>query len=330
MDTMRNLLFAFLAGLAAAVGGCGPAQPVSIITEESLSTSVEQAAWEGAGGGRVLQTQDYRIFTTIQGGNLIATMPGFMEACRRNYLRILRLPDRPAQGPMTIYLLDNRQEWASLTRSLLGDQAGKFLSIEQGGYCYRDLCVFWRIGGTATLSVAAHEGLHQYIHSRLADQLPMWLEEGLCTQAEGYDLRGRTVAFSTDFNIARRGDVENALTARFWIPVDKLLPMDAGDAVGAHTERATAYYGQLWALVKFIRSDPATSAGLDRLIADAEAGRLHQAVGVPPEALAELRLRGRIYNQTVSEPLFRKYISDDLPAFEKRYKEFCMRLTGLK
>jgi hypothetical protein len=231
---------------------------------------------------------------------------------------------------MPIYLLGTREEWASLTKVLLGPAADKFLQIQNGGYCHEGVCVFWQLRGLAMLQVAAHEGLHQFLHQRLADQLPMWLEEGLCTQAEAHELQGGRVAFDPGRNLSRRGDLEGAIMRGFWVPLAELLPMDAGDAVGSSEQKAVGYYGQLWGLVRFLRSEAVYSAGLDRLLADAEAGRLHTALGVPAAALAELRARGRDYNKAVSLQLFRHYITGDLPAFEKRYKDFCYRLVGMK
>ena len=106
--------------------------------------------------------------------------------------------------------------------------------------------------------------------------------------------------------------------------------MDGGDVARDFTERAVGYYGQLWALAMFIRSDPEYRSGMARLLADAEAGRLHEALKVPPQALTELQLRGRIYNRTISEPLFRHYICEDLDAFERQYVAFAKQLAGLK
>ncbi|HUT61181.1 MAG TPA: hypothetical protein VNA25_25310 [Phycisphaerae bacterium] len=299
--------------------------------DEPLAAPVQSSPWDNPRGrGSQLQTANYRIFTTANNHRLASILPGFMEASRRNYLRILNLPERPAGKLMPMYVLGTREEWAALTRSVLGEQAEKFLMIESGGYCYKEVCVLWEMGGLGTLLVAAHEGMHQFIHHRLSDQLPMWLEEGLCTQAEGYEIEGRRVSFSPKLNLSRNVDLEQTIARRFWIPIDRLLPMDAGDAVGGYTERTVGYYGQLWALVQFIRSDPSYSAGLDRLLADAEAGRLNEALGVPRGALKELRLRGRAYNQTVSEPLFKHYICDDLKTFEKRFKHFAARLAKLE
>jgi hypothetical protein len=312
-----------------ALAGCGP--EMAATPTECLDCQVRQLSWDGPKSrGYQLQTSKYAIYTTAQGGEVASVLPAFMEASYRNYLRLLGLSDRPLGALLPVYLLSTREEWVSLTKTLLKAHADKYLQIQSGGYCYEGVCVFWVLGGQSTLSVAGHEGFHQFMHHRLTDQLPMWLEEGLCTQAEAYELQGQKVAFDPPANLCRRCDLQAALMRNYWISMDHLLPMDAGDAMGAYVEKTVGYYGQLWALVRFIRSDPVYSKGLDRLIADAEAGRLHEAIGVPTKALAELRLRGRTYNQTISEPIFRHYISDDLSAFEKQYKEYCLKVTELK
>jgi hypothetical protein len=317
--------------LACFLAGCAEGPRASSRAGEPLDAEVRQTSWAGQGQrGWRLQTANYSICTTASGGDTAAILPAFMEASYRNYHRLTGLPYRASAEPLAIYLMGTREEWASLTQSILGPRADTALHIEAGGYCHAGVCIFWQLGGSAMLSVAAHEGLHQFLGKRLLDQLPMWVEEGLCTQVEAHEMEAGRVVFDPSRNLSRLGDLEGALISGMWTPIAELLPMDAGDAVTAQERKAVGYYGQLWALIRFIRSDPATSAGLDRLLADAEAGRLNEALGVPPEALAELRAAGRAYNQSVSEKLFCHYITDDLPRFEKRYKDYCYRLCKMK
>ena len=329
---MRNAILSAAVGIGLApfLLGCGE-NPLPALGFEPLDAQVQRTSWDGQGPrGSRLQTANYAIYTTGRGGDLLPLLPAYMEASYRNYHRLTGLAPRPSAKPMAIYILGTREEWASLTRSLMGPSADTYLQIQSGGYCHGDVCVFWQLGGLAMFEVAAHEGLHQFLHRRLADQLPMWLEEGLCTQAEAFELQGDRVSFDPARNLSRRGDLEGALIRGFWIPTEDLLPMDAGDAVTGSERQAVGYYGQLWALVRFLRSDPTYSAGLDRLLADAEAGRFHEAIGLTPQAMAELRAHGRGYNKAVSEKLFRHYVAGDVPAFEKRYKDFCYRLVGMK
>ncbi len=324
---MKALYISLLITVLLTPAGC---EPSTIARGTPMITAVRRESWQSPySSGYMLTTKHYRIFTTARSYAIRTYLPGFMEAAYRNYLALTGLADSPAAGSMPIYMLGSRREWAALTKTVLGAGSGA-LNIEAGGYCHRGICVFWEMGGTGTLSVASHEGLHQFFHHRLRNQLPMWLEEGLCTQAEGYRIRGDSVLFTPANNPGRFNALRAAIVNDRWIPLDRLLPMDSLDAIVGGTERAVGYYGQLWALVQFIRSDESYRLGLERILADAVAGRLHVAMKVPASALMRLRARGRAYNRTVSEPLFRHYIFADLPAFERRYAAFAKKLAKLE
>jgi hypothetical protein len=300
--------------------GCRQA---SLDTGKDLRIAVQELPWEGT--GKQIVTAHYQIFTTSTNRQLMSAVPGFMEAAYENYLRLTGLPDAPIPA-MPIYLMAGRNQWATLTKSVVGSQAPIYMSIQAGGYCYNKVCVFWDIGGLGTLSVASHEGLHQFLAYRMKNQLPMWLEEGLCTQAEGYQLFNNRVTFTPVDNVLRHGDLRGAIMGDRWITLPKLLSMDAGDAVTGKAEFAVGYYGQLWSLVMFIRSDKTYRQGFTRLLADAQAGELNHAVDAPAEAMANLQRLGRLYNRVLSEGLFRHYICDDLDRFEREYRAFSERL----
>ena len=181
----------------------------------------------------------------------------------------------------------------------------------------------------ATLSVAGHEGCHQFLAMRMRHRLPMWLEEGLCVNAEGYSIHDGQVTFTPARNPSRFNDLRAAIVQGRWIPLKTLLPMDSGDAIGGPAEKAVGYYGQLWALVLFIRSQPQYRAGLAQLLDDAEAGRIDRALKAPPQAFGKLARRGRRYNRRLSVPIFRHYISKDIDGFEREYLSFAKKLAGL-
>ncbi|MFB3890788.1 MAG: hypothetical protein ACE15C_02065 [Phycisphaerae bacterium] len=323
MTTRETLLLPLLAISGAALAGCADQ-----FRGQSMRVEVKQDDWShGDTVGHVLVSDHYRIYTTTSNRIVLSYMPGFMEAAYHNYLKVTGLADRP-QKPLDIYMMGTRKEWADLTEAILGPESETYQSIEAGGYCYNKVCVFWDMGGIATLGTASHEGLHQFLACRMKDHLPMWLEEGLCTTVEGYDMQGDLVAFTPHTNIMRFSDLRSAIFQDYWIPLAKLLPMDASDAVvGKSTERAVGYYGQLWALALFIQSEPAYRAGLKNLLADAEAGRIGQALGMTGAEMARLARNGRAANKALSEPIFRHYISSDLAGFEKQYRQFAMKLV---
>ena len=317
-----------LAALAAAAG-CQQPTPIS---GRSLVIPVKSEPWTGRDfSGRRLLSRHYSIYTTSASPEIVGCLPGFMEAAYQNYLRLTGLPDRPLKKPMEVYMMATRVEWAALTRSVWGDRADVPLSIQAGGYCRQGVCVFWDMGGSAALSVASHEGLHQFFARRLRHSLPVWLEEGLCVLAEGYQLDGQSVRFTPRRNASRFRALRNAIVHDRWIPLAKLLPMDAGEAIRQlqFPEYVVGYYGQVWALAAFLRSDPRYGRELSRLLNDAEAGRLHAALKMPLKTYLRLRGRGAAYNRAVSVPLFRHYFNDDLTGFEQRYKAFARKLVKL-
>jgi len=296
-----------------------------------LTIEFASRPWSGGGSpGRELLSRHYRILTTSRSPEILNHLPGFMEAAHENYLAITGLPPRDQAEPMLIYMMATREEWAALTRSVVAGQWEIYSAIQAGGYCHKGICVFWDAGGAAALSVASHEGLHQFLAHRVKEHLPMWFEEGLATLAEGYQIDGQAVRFTPERNPSRFADLRKAIVNDWWIPLQQLLPMDGGDAVKLWPPgRVVGYYGQVWALGHFLRSDPLYAERRARLLADADAGRLHRALKLSPQALRRLRRRGRGYNRTVSVPLFKHYITDDLAAFEKRYKAHARKLARL-
>ena len=323
-----NLIVPALLAAAAGCNGSGRSDQ----DPTPLRIQFQSNNWDaGENVGRELTSAHYRIYTTSTRPEIIDYLPGFMEAAHRNYLAITGLEARPAGEPMPVYMMATWQEWAGLTKSIVGSQWDVYASISAGGYCYKGVCVFWDIGGLTSLSVASHEGLHQFLNHRVKENLPMWMEEGLATLAEGYELDGATVRFTPQRNTTRFTDLRKALVNDWWIPLEKLLQMDGGDAVGLGApERAVGYYGQLWALAQFLRTDPQFAPGRRRMIADAQAGRLVEALSRTDSVLASQLAGTRSYNRQVALPLFKRYISDDLKGFEARYKAFAMKLAALR
>jgi len=286
---------------------------------------VDREPWNLGGiSGSVLTTEHYRIYTTSGNRTVLRYLPAFMEAAYRNYLTLtgLTAPARPER--MVIYVLASRPQWEAVTRRITGPQAGLYLPIRAGGYCYRDVCVFWDMGNFSTFAIAAHEGLHQFLYRRLAEPLPAWAEEGLCVLAEGFGMSRSAVRFAPHSNSFRMANLRSLISAGRWQPLPELLATDAAERIYHSSALAPEYYGQLWALLMYIRSRADYRAGLGRMLADAAAGRLRSALKAPP-AMG----RGRAYLRAIAVPAFRLYIEPDLPAFEKRLRSYAAALAKL-
>ena len=175
-------------------------------------------------------TAHYRLYSTARRPALMSAMPGFLEAAHEHYIKVTGLADLPGDAPLPVYMLAQRQQWAHFTEQLVRENLNIYLSIDAGGYCYHGTCVFWDVGGLGTMSLAAHECLHQFF-ARHNARLPIWLEEGLCVSAEGFDLQNGGVVFDPKRNLLRMSCLRNALVAGRWIDIEQLVSMDGGDAV---------------------------------------------------------------------------------------------------
>jgi len=145
----------------------------------------------------------------------------------------------------------------------------------------------------------------------------------MAVMAEGFQMAAASVRFSPQANTLRLTNLRNMISGDRWLPLEKLLSTDAADHVGA-TPAAPEYYGQLWALLMYIRSQPGYRQGLERMLADAAAGKLRAALNVPPAMGA-----GRAYNRAVSVPMFKHYIDADPAGFERGLRAYAQKLAKL-
>ena len=319
---MRNL-FAF--ALALSCVACQTPESSTRGVSGDLTLGAAVTPWnDSTSTGKQIATAHYHIYTTANNQPLLSALPGFMEAAHVNHLALTGLPERPQAALLPVYIMGTRKDWEALTVARFGEKA-PMLSIEAGGYCHEKVCVLWDMGGLGTLSTASHEGMHQFLAHRMKNSLPMWLEEGVCTLCEGYEITRDRVVFTQDKNASRFGTLRGMLMRNDWTPLEKLLPLDAGDVVTRPAEEAVGYYGQLWALALMLRT-PKYRPGLERLMADAEGGKLLGG------KLDKLRADGiqpgtKLYNRTISVPVFRQYIATDLAAFDREYRAFAEKLV---
>ncbi len=320
--------------VAAAMAGCDKPQT---LPSRSTATSVQTSPWETPfGPGTLYSTANYHIYSTVTRPALMAVVPGFMEAAHDYYSQLTGLDALPHEDAASrdkrapVYLVATRRQWASLTSQVVRQNLQVYLHIDAGGYCYNGACVFWDVGGLETLRLASHEGLHQYF-ARHNAHLPIWLEEGLCVSAEGFDLHGAEVVFQPERNLVRMSTLRSALLRNDWIGIDQLVAMDGGDAVqNPRPGAAVEYYAQLWALTLYLQSRPDTHAAVGRIIADCAAGKVPPLKPTAQDRDAIARdPTGRMSGKLRAREIFRKYISGDFEAFDKGYHVYAMKLAGL-
>jgi hypothetical protein len=286
--------------LAALLSGCAapkPRAPVPFETEPWKFASTP---------GFKVTTAHYEIYTTLRDQVLRDALPGFVEAAYENYARLVP-PARVDAGRMKVYLLASRGQFEAFTRRLTGPRARVFLQVRNGGYSERGVSVIEYVSHEITFPLFAHEGFHQYLYHCVNARIPAWLNEGLAVYCEGqrWDARG-IKEFDPWYNPMRRNDLVAGLAAKRLHPLRRLLETDAGRIIAGPDQSVASYYGQVWALMLFLRDGAGGkyAAGFQRLL-----GSL-STVGAARPLLSP------------GEDLFRKFISDDLETVEREYLDF--------
>ncbi len=263
------------------------------------------------------------------------SLSGFLEAARTNYVHLTGLEPQVTAAQdsdlkrLVVYLFASRDEWANLTEQITGASSDTYLKVQRGGYCFAGKCVFWDIG-PATFGVAAHEGMHQFLYHAVRDTLPIWAEEGLAVQSEGFAVRDGLVYFDAANNGSRMMTLRQTILQERWRPIDRLIAMSASDNVNESSMHGADYYSQLWALLLMIRQDPKYQAGLAHMLQDAAKGRLGAELGISPRAWSQIQHNSQAYTAVVGPKAFAHYIDSDLPAFEAKYHAFAKKLAKLE
>ncbi len=289
----------------------------------------DQADWTCQTGvtGIQMLTPHYDLRVTAKDEILRQYLPQFMEAALTEYQKAIP-PARDPSERMVIYIFNDRPEWVQFTRGFAPNQAPVYMHIHTGGYMdqARATAVIWDIGRENTLALIAHEGWHQYLAKCFPEAIPAWLNEGLATQWEGFELDDERPIFKPSGNYMRRGNLRDALSAGGndgLIPLPELLAMDAGYAVVKTGATVRNYYTQVWSLILFLREGQVKeyTQGFRKLLADAGTARMQAAVRAYRAATPGAE------KYSTGEVVFRHYITEDLETFVDAYREYALNLV---
>jgi hypothetical protein len=209
------------------------------------AVKIEPATFGNTASRRVV-TDHYRIDTTIESTELVERLAQVMEGALAQYRKLA--PDVPLDGqPLQCFVFANRNQWAQFTESQTGADAKIYLRINRGGYSVRDWYVSYYIGDRETLSVAAHEGFHQYVGRNFKRRPPPFLEEGLSTLFEFVDWEENLPRWRWRINPNRIGGLERAIKQDTLMPLSDLCQMHAGQVVSKQLWKVEMFYAQAWA-----------------------------------------------------------------------------------
>lgn len=230
--------------------------------------------------GRVFETANFRVFTTLDDSELLDRLPAFLEGSLIRYRSSLGELPEPTDKLVT-YAMGTRPQWASLTRQLMGSQASLYLQITRGGYAAQGKGVYFDLGPRDTLAVAAHEGWHQYTQATFAEPLPVWLDEGLATWHEGFRWDRHAGALFLPWSNPQRFDrLRDVVEGGRGTPLTTLLDTRPQDLIATSNDDTLDYYAQVWALTHFLAEGDggAHRSVLTTMLTEAATGGLYRRV----------------------------------------------------
>jgi hypothetical protein len=299
------------AGLLLVLCGCTASEP-----PRAIAFSLRE--WRfGDRSGTLIETDHYRIHTTIDDPLLLRQFPLLIETAFEQYQSLVPQAYQPEQKTDS-YLLSNRSEWLTFTaRRFPPARARQLSKVRWGGYSEDGIAVIEYVSNASTYPVLVHEGLHQYLHNYVNQRVPAWLNEGLAVCAEGMRWNGnQQVQFDIWDNPRRRNLLAERVIRDELIPLEELLRTHAGRVIDGAPERVQVYYAQVWALCLFLMDEQGPYA--EKFTA------LRESLGARN---LERRARAKFIQQAdgeynYGELLFRMTIEDDLELAEQRYHEF--------
>ncbi len=293
----------------------------------SLIVGVEP--WTYAGEpGVVIRTASHRLWTTETDPALLERLPVFLDRSLTRYIASFGpLPSPPVK--LDTFLMRSREQWASLTKDLMGDQADVYLQIDRGGFAAGGRALLWSIGPRDTLAIAAHEGWHQYTQRAFRETLPIWLEEAMATHMEGFlsdPSRPSEIVFSGWANLERFDRLQSAGAKRQLLSLEDLLTAAPQQLIRGADDRTLTYYAQVWALSHFLREgERGKYAGsLARLLSDAAYGRLDHTL---KQRLGASAARSSMLSK-LGPGVFMAYFNDNLDAASVEYDLFLEAITS--
>jgi len=309
--------------LAVLVCGCAE-QPATIgqwfgpTVPAAVSIRPEPDAEQSA---RIAQTAHYIIYTNLDDTDLINRIGQLMEGSYSAY-RTLAPDTTESQTPMQCYIFQRRDQWAEFTRLHTGPAADLYLHINRGAYTVGDWYVAYYIGEGSTISVAAHEGWHQFRARHFKATLPLFLEEGLATMFEGVQFKDGLPCYNLSINQNRAIALRSAIETHSLWPFQQVIGMGAGDVVKRPGNEIEAFYAQAWALGRFLWDGDhgAHRAALQQLLADAAHGTIYDPTGPPHN-------RVRPWRQNGVKLMLEHYLQMDIEQIDTAYQAFCRHIA---
>jgi len=316
---MYRTIPVLLALSAALLAGCEK--------REDLQVSVHSRPWQlRTTKGTILETEHYRIHTTISDSMFKGLAPVLAEHCHERFQQ--QLPLTGDANKMDVYIFSNRSQWEAFTKAFMGKKAASYLNIREGGYTAKDTAVLYYIGRYPTLTILAHELFHQYLQHNHAGRIPAWLNEGLACYYEAHQWRDHQPVFTPDKNLFRLKPLRKAVIGGELFSLDELLAQHVGKVMELSEDKVAAYYAQVWAMIQFLRhgQDGQYAPALQKLIADLGSDAIEMKARAYIITARGQNGRGLDFGEAVLSA----YVTEDFDVFERQYNQFLQQYVQPK
>lgn len=319
---MRGAIVGLVVALGL-LGGCAgeaPSRGSAGVVRAPAPVSVEPWTFEDD-RGVAITSEHYRVLTTVDREILVGRLPGFLEGSLARFREAFPgMAEAP--GGMEVFVLRSRPEWERFVGRVYGAEGlDRYSGIDRGGFTERGRSVLWDIGVQDTFAILAHEGWHQYAQVSLREPLPSWLDEGIAAWAEGFrwdTYRPERAEFLPWANVERFDQLRRAVERDGVIPLGQLLTERPQQLIRVSAESALTYYAECWALVHYLMQDPGKREALERLLADAAAGRVYGRVRA---RFGERAARSALLRRAGPE-VWQVYFGEDLAEADGRFGAF--------
>ena len=319
------LLTAVLTGCSAVLTGCSAGSIRNQYDGPKAAAVFHADPWVyGTDPGVAIHTDHYTIYTTIKDESLKKYLAEVMEGGFSQYTKVAPgVPLTPqTSGPMECYVFADRGEWTDFTRRNTGYQAAIYLQINRGGYTVRDRYVAYFCGESATLSIAAHEGWHQFVSRHFKGRLPPFFEEGVATMFEDIEWTDGLPRWNLVVNRSRLQSLRTAVEGNFVYSLQDLIQLHAGNVValsGAHIE---AFYAEDWAFATFLWSADHAKyrPAMRRMMSDIADGTVYDPTGVHADATVP-------WNPAGVRPMLEHYLGMSLEAINVEYQKYIKKIA---
>jgi hypothetical protein len=280
--------------------------------------------------GLIIETQHYKVYTTMLEPLMLKQIPAFVEAVWRQYQNQLPAPVQDGYK-FTLYLFKDREQWEKFTKQFTGAQWPVYLKIKKGAYFLNEACVAYNIGRSRTFSVIGHEGWHQFCNKHFKYKLPSWLDEGIAQLFENSDFDNGQFVFSPAKNYQRLGALKLSLQNNQMIPLRELISLNPGEVVLLEEpdKAVMAFYAQAYALVRFLREEDYGKrlSNYHQMLLGALNGSWQLDENEARMASDRNIPLTTVWNKYIAQKLFDIYIGQEIERIEPEYQGFCRKIV---